>query len=280
MAASTLSSLRPRLPAGWKRAKSSWVNSRSRLSTNARASPSGDHGRGAGAGRQAERTDLVERAVDHGHVGLAGEGAAGAARQRDQRLGQRPQRPQQPQDFLALAAVGQHEHGVVGVDHAEVAVDGLGGVEEIGAGAGGVEGAGDFQAHVGGLAGAGDGDAAGAFAGDAQKDIDGLKEGVVESAGDEFESRPPRRGAPGGRSRAARPPSLPARAEGLAGSSSPPCASWAAGPASCRSARDYSRKCAEIQPRHSAGFSLASAIGAGGASISDWRSDSHSEPEA
>ena len=45
-----------------------------------------------------------------------------------------------------------------------------------------------FEAHVGGFAGAGDGDAPGPFGGDAEEEIDGLEEGVVESAGDEFEA--------------------------------------------------------------------------------------------
>ena len=43
----------------------------------------GDHGRGAGAGGEAERADLLERAVDQGDVGLAGEGAGRVAGQAD-----------------------------------------------------------------------------------------------------------------------------------------------------------------------------------------------------
>ncbi len=75
------------------------------------------------------------------------------------------------------------------MDHAEVAVNGLGGVEEVGAGAGRVESAGDFETHVGGFAGAGDGDASGPFAGDAEQEIDGPEEGVVEAARDELKAR-------------------------------------------------------------------------------------------
>ena len=99
------------------------------------------------------------------------------AGQADEGQRQLPQRPEQADDLLALAAVRQDQGDVVGVDHAQVAVDRLGGVEDVGAGAGRVERAGDLLADVGRLAGAGDGDAAGA----AVEEIDGLEEGIVQA---------------------------------------------------------------------------------------------------
>ena len=77
----------------------------------------------------------------------------------------------------------QGQHDVVGVDHAQVTVDGPGGVEHVGARAGRVEGARDLLADVGRLAGAGDGDAAGA----AVAQVHGLQERVVEPPGDLLE---------------------------------------------------------------------------------------------
>ena len=94
---------------------------------------------------------------------------------------------EQADDFLALAAVRQDQGDVVGVDHAEVAVDGAGGVEDVGAGAGRVEGAGDLLADVGRLAGAGDGEPACATVGEAGEQIHRPREGVVEAVGDEVE---------------------------------------------------------------------------------------------
>ncbi len=140
----------------------------------------GDHGRGAGAGRQAERTDLLQRAEHEGDVGRAGQRAVAVAGQARRwpsascRSG-----PQQPDDLLALAAVRQDQDDVVGMDHAQVAVDGPGGVEDVGAGAGRVERAGDLLADVGRLAGAGDADAPGAAA----EELDGLQERLVEPLG-------------------------------------------------------------------------------------------------
>src|SRR5207249_4326858 len=67
-------------------------------------------------------------------------------------------------DLLALTAVRQDQGDVVGVDHAEIAVQRLGGVEDVGARAGRIERAGEFLTDVGGFAGAGDGDTAGAAA--------------------------------------------------------------------------------------------------------------------
>ena len=110
-----------------------------------------------------------------------------AARQGDQRPNQRTQRAEQPQDFLALAAVRKNKHGVVGMDHAEIAVNGASGVEKIGAGAGRVKSAGDFETHVGGFAGAGNGDTTRTFGADGQEYIDGLKKRIVEAVGDKFE---------------------------------------------------------------------------------------------
>ena len=84
-------------------------------------------------------------------------GVAGDARRRP---GELAERAEQADDSSALAAVREEQGDVVGVDHAEVAVDGSGGVEDVGAGAGGVERADELLADVGGLADAGDGDAA------------------------------------------------------------------------------------------------------------------------
>src|SRR5262249_48034437 len=91
---------------------------------------------------------------------------------------------EQADDLLALAGVGQDQGDVVGVQHAQVAVDGPGGVEDVAARAGGVERPGELQADVGRLAGAADGQPAAAGAGHGQQQLDGLKERRVEAVGD------------------------------------------------------------------------------------------------
>ena len=63
-------------------------------------------------------------------------------------------------DLFGLAAVGEGEDHVVGVDAAEVAVDGFGRVQEVSAGAGRGERGDELLADQAGLAHAGDDDGA------------------------------------------------------------------------------------------------------------------------
>src|SRR5262249_61494107 len=112
-----------------------------------------------------------------GDVGLPGEGAVAVAGEADDGVGELADRAEDAEDFFALAAVRQDQGDVVGVDHAEVAVQRLGGVENIGPRAGRVERAGDLLADVSGLAGAGEADATET----AVDEIDGLQERLVEA---------------------------------------------------------------------------------------------------
>ncbi len=86
------------------------------------------------------------------------------------------QRLEQPREFLGLAAVRQRDHDVARLDHAEVAVHGLGRVQEEGGRAGARERRGDLAADDARLAHAGDDDAAAAVA----DQRDGAREALVE----------------------------------------------------------------------------------------------------
>ena len=176
MTASTLSSLRPRLPAGWKRAKSSWVNFCILIRTKASASPTAIIAVVLVLGAETERANFIQRPQDQGNIGGLRQRALLVAGDGDDGGCHLPERRQQFDDFLRFAAQRQGEDDIVLMDHAEIAVNGAGGVDEVGAGAGGVERAGDFLADVSRLAGAGDADASGAMV----EQLDRLQKRLVE----------------------------------------------------------------------------------------------------
>jgi hypothetical protein len=99
----------------------------------------------------------------------------------------RPRHPlerlQQANDLLALATIGDDHDGVVGVHHAEVAVQGPRGVEQVGAGAGRVERADQLLGDVRRLADSRHADPA-VRLGAGPKPINRGGEGVVQVVGD------------------------------------------------------------------------------------------------
>ena len=128
-------------------------------------------------GASTERANLLQRPQDDGHVGLCGQRALACAGQPDNGRRQLAERAQQADDLLAFAAVRQGQDDIVGMDHAQIAVDGAGGVQDVGTGARRVERAGDLLADVGRFAGAGDRDPAGAV----PQQLHRLKERAVET---------------------------------------------------------------------------------------------------
>ncbi len=108
---------------------------------------------GAGHGREIERAALPfgqrvgeapVRRLAQAAVRLRGDGADLHA--------QAHEAGQEPDDLLALAAVAEDEHGVLGHDHAQVAVQGVGRVQVEAGAAGGRQGRGDLLGHEAGLA--------------------------------------------------------------------------------------------------------------------------------
>ena len=84
---------------------------------------------------------------------------------------------EQPEDLVGLAAVGQRDDDVAGLDDAEVAVNRFGGMEEEGRGAGAGQRRGDLPRDDARLAHARDDDAATAIA----EQLDGPDEPGVEA---------------------------------------------------------------------------------------------------
>ena len=137
MCFSTLLSFCPRLPAGWKRAKSSRPKFRSRLVTSARASPTASiavvlllgarpSGQASSTGPSSRTTRAARPSVLSARPVIAMIGTPKSASER-----------QQPQDLRRLAALGENQRHVVGMDAAQVAVDRLGRVEAMAGRAGG-----------------------------------------------------------------------------------------------------------------------------------------------
>jgi hypothetical protein len=115
-----------------------------------------EHDGRAGTRGERQRAGLADRAVHERDVGAACQGSVRVAGHAHECGGELAEGADQADDFVRLAAVRQEERHVVGVDHAEVAVDRAGGVEAVGAGAGRIESAGDLRPHVGRLADADD----------------------------------------------------------------------------------------------------------------------------
>ena len=93
-------------------------------------------------------------------------------------------RAEQPDDLVTLPRVRQDEGDIVGMEHAEIAMQSFGHVEDVGARAGRVEGASEFEADVGALAGAADGEPPAAGARQRGEQFDGAEEGAIEPGGD------------------------------------------------------------------------------------------------
>ena len=115
---------------------------------------------GAGGRREAERAGFF--CDDHGQVqvGLLCHAGLRAAGEGDGFYAKRAHDGQHHQDFLAFAGVGDGEDGVVGGNHAEVAVARFGGVDEESGRAGAGKRRRDFFADVAGFAEAGNDDVA------------------------------------------------------------------------------------------------------------------------
>src|SRR3984885_142539 len=113
------------------------------------------HQRGGGGGKvvRAGLAGLRQRQRDIG--GLA-QGGGAVRRHRDQRNAEARGVGDQRLHLGLLAGPRQRHDDVVGGDHAEVAMAGLGGVDEEGGRAGGGEGGGDLARHMAGLAEPGD----------------------------------------------------------------------------------------------------------------------------
>ena len=107
MTASTLSSLRPRLPAGWKRAKSSRVNSRRRVSTKASASPTAIMAVVLVLASKPSGQELPQRPQHYGNIGLASKAVLSLLLVRaHEGRGHLPQGRQQPLLISSLSAYG------------------------------------------------------------------------------------------------------------------------------------------------------------------------------
>jgi len=127
------------------------------------------------------------RFVGHGgvehDVGLLGEEGLGIADDGDEFVAEVLDEGNEDFDFGGVAAFGDADHHVGGLDHAEVAMDGVGGVHEEGRGAGAVEGGDHFGGYVGALADAGENDAAGG----AKNGFHGCGETVIDVCGKAFD---------------------------------------------------------------------------------------------
>ena len=115
---------------------------------------------GAGGRREAERAGFFCDDDGQVQVGLLRHARLRAAGEGDGFYAQRAHDGQHHQDFLAFTGVGDGEDGVVGGNHAEVAVSGFGGVDEEGGRAGAGERRRDFFADMSGFAEAGNDDVA------------------------------------------------------------------------------------------------------------------------
>ena len=87
-------------------------------------------------------------------VGLLGQVGVGVAHQRGQGHAFAAQQRHQHLDFGRVAAFADGHHKVLGLNHAQVAVDGVGGVHKQGRRAGAVERGHDFAGNVGAFANA------------------------------------------------------------------------------------------------------------------------------
>ncbi len=118
----------------------------------------GEHGGGAGGGREIERAGFARHVDVDVDFGLARERRFGIAGEGDDARAEALEAGDEPRDFLGLAAVAEDEDEVAVGDHAEVAVRGVDGIEHDAGRAGAGEGRGDLRADRARLADAGDDD--------------------------------------------------------------------------------------------------------------------------
>ena len=148
------------------------------------------HGRGGG-GREVERAGFGGDASVEEDVACLCQSRSAASADGDKSCIEAFESGKQPEKLLGFTAVGERENGVVGGEHAEVAVDRFGSVQEVGGCAGGAKRGGDFACNDATLADAGNDDAAAAVGG-LKKQIGRLSEGGehggVEAKGELCES--------------------------------------------------------------------------------------------
>ena len=97
----------------------------------------GQLGRGAGGGRQIQGAGLFGHTAVQHNVGVMGQGGVQAACDGNQGNAQALEHRQNGGQFIALAAVGQGQHQVLGLHHAQIAMAGLGRMHEQRRGSGG-----------------------------------------------------------------------------------------------------------------------------------------------
>ena len=120
----------------------------------------GEGGGGAGGRGEAERAGFFVDVDGQVDVGFLRKVRSGAASDRDGFHAKGAHDGQHHQDFRAFAGIADGEQGVVGGNHAEVAVPRFGGVDEEGGGAGAGQRRRDFFANVPRFAEAGHDDVA------------------------------------------------------------------------------------------------------------------------
>ena len=147
----------------------------------------GEHGGGAGSGREIERAGFLGNFDVEDEVAVAGEGGFGRGGETDDGDGKALESGEEIEEFLGFAGVAEREDDVAVVEDAEVAVERIDAVEDDRGGAGAGEGGGDFLADVAGLADADDDDFALGAEG-AGDGVDGELEGVIQLGADRFEA--------------------------------------------------------------------------------------------
>ena len=128
--ATCMSSLRPRLPPGCERAKSSSRKPRASSSATASASPSAICAVVLAVGARLSGHASWSTALESDDVGMTAEAALDVAGHRDQRHAEALDRRHDRGDLVALARVRDREDDVAGRHHAEIAVARLAGVDE------------------------------------------------------------------------------------------------------------------------------------------------------
>ena len=157
---STRMSFRPRRPPGCRSAKWSASKAFALRQRHRQGVAQRQRRGGAGRRRQVHRTRLFRDVAAQRHVGRLAQRRLRVPGHRDQPRADPTNRLEQPDELVRLAAVGQREHHVVGLDDAEVAVNGLGGVQEDRRRAGARQRGRDLVRDDAGLAHAGQDDAA------------------------------------------------------------------------------------------------------------------------
>ena len=108
--------------------------------------------RGAGSWRQVQRAGFPGHTAVQNHVSLPGQRRLQSARDGDERHAQPAQHRQDRDQFFALAAIGNGQHQVAGLDHAQIAMAGFGRMHEKCRRSGRCERRGNFPADMPALA--------------------------------------------------------------------------------------------------------------------------------